>query len=76
MAELRTHLATERAGLGTLHLRDGAPQFYPNHHETHSILSSGAPPKELRLDCSYSQIPAFDDYLHADPEYSIDGYLS
>jgi len=35
-----------------------------------------APPKDLRLDSSCSQIPAFDDYLHGDPEYSIDGYLS
>jgi hypothetical protein len=35
-----------------------------------------APPKELRLDCSYSQIPAFDDSLHADPEYSNGDYLS
>ena len=35
-----------------------------------------APPKDLRLDSSCSQIPAFDDYLHGDPEYSIDGYIS
>jgi hypothetical protein len=27
MVEMGTHLATERAGLVTLHLRDGAPQF-------------------------------------------------
>jgi hypothetical protein len=30
MVELGTHLATERAGLVTLHLRASAPEFYPN----------------------------------------------
>ena len=35
-----------------------------------------APPKEFRLDCSYSQAPAFDDSVRADPEYSVDAYLS
>ena len=29
MVELRTHLATERAGLETLHLRVRAPVLYP-----------------------------------------------
>ena len=27
-----THLATERAGLVTLHLTDGAPDFYPSEN--------------------------------------------
>jgi hypothetical protein len=35
-----------------------------------------APSKELELDCLYSQVLAFDDYLHADPEYSSNNYLS
>ena len=35
-----------------------------------------APPKKFRLNYSYSQVPAFDDSLHADPEYSVDAYLS
>jgi hypothetical protein len=30
MVEMRTHLATERAGMVTLHLKLGAPEFYPN----------------------------------------------
>jgi hypothetical protein len=30
MVEMRTHLATERAGVVTLHLKAGAPEFYPN----------------------------------------------
>jgi hypothetical protein len=30
MVELGTHLATERAGLVTLHLQVRAPQFYPD----------------------------------------------
>ena len=38
MVEMGTHLATERAGLVTLHLRDGAPQFYPNHQTSHHVL--------------------------------------
>ena len=39
MVEMGTHLATERAGLVTLHLRDGAPQFYPNHRKHTPFLS-------------------------------------
>jgi hypothetical protein len=35
-----------------------------------------APPKGLRLDYSSSQLPAVDDSLHADLEYSVDTYLS
>ena len=31
-----------------------------------SKVPPDAPPKELRLDCSYSQVPASDEYLHAD----------
>ena len=30
MVEMRSHLATERAGLVTLHLQADAPEFYPN----------------------------------------------
>jgi serine/threonine protein kinase len=30
MVEMRPHLATERAGVVTLHLKAGAPEFYPN----------------------------------------------
>src|SRR5215471_4123285 len=30
MVEMRSHLATERAGVVTLHLKAGAPEFYPN----------------------------------------------
>ncbi len=30
MGELGTHLATERAGVVTLHLRESAPQLYPD----------------------------------------------
>jgi hypothetical protein len=30
LVEMGTHLATERAGLVTLHLTDGAPDFYPS----------------------------------------------
>jgi hypothetical protein len=33
MVELGTHLATERAGLVTLHLRASAPELYPNNEE-------------------------------------------
>jgi hypothetical protein len=35
-----------------------------------------APPKKFQLDYSYSQVPAFDDSVHGDPEYSNDAYLS
>jgi len=31
LVELRTHLATERAGMVTLHLTVGAPELYPDH---------------------------------------------
>jgi len=30
LVEMGTHLATERAGLVTLHLTVGAPDFYPS----------------------------------------------
>ena len=30
LVEMGTHLATERAGLVTLHLTAGAPDFYPS----------------------------------------------
>jgi hypothetical protein len=30
MVEMRSHLATARAGVVTLHLKAGAPEFYPN----------------------------------------------
>ncbi len=33
-------------------------------------------PRALLLDDSYSQIPVSDDYLHTDPDYSVDDYLS
>ena len=35
-----------------------------------------APPKDFWLDSPYSQVPDSDDYLHTDPDYSIDDYLS
>jgi len=34
LVEMGTHLATERAGLVTLHLTDGAPDFYPSERES------------------------------------------
>lgn len=33
MAEMRTHSATERAGLVTLRLKTGAPELYPDQVE-------------------------------------------
>ena len=30
LVEMCSHLATERAGMGTLHLTVGAPELYPN----------------------------------------------
>jgi hypothetical protein len=30
LVEMCSHLATERAGMGTLHLTVGASEFYPN----------------------------------------------
>jgi hypothetical protein len=30
MVEMRSHLATERVGVVTLHLKADAPEFYPN----------------------------------------------
>ena len=35
-----------------------------------------APPRDLWLDSPYSQVPDSDDYLHTDPEYCVDDYLS
>jgi hypothetical protein len=35
-----------------------------------------APPKDFWLDSPYSQVPDSEDYLHADPEYTVDDYLS
>ena len=32
MGELGTHLATERAGVVTLHLRESAPQLYADYN--------------------------------------------
>ena len=43
MAELGTHSATERAGLETLRLNVGVPQFYPDptgKESCESILAS------------------------------------
>jgi hypothetical protein len=31
--------------------------------------------QDCRLDYSYRQIPAFDDSVRGDPEYSVDAYL-
>ena len=31
LVEMGTHLATERAGMVTLHLTVGAPELYPDH---------------------------------------------
>ena len=35
-----------------------------------------APPKDFWFDSPYSQVPDSDDYLHTDPEYSVNDYLS
>ena len=35
LVELRTHLATERAGMVTLHLTVGAPELYPDLKRTY-----------------------------------------
>ena len=35
-----------------------------------------APPRDLWLSSPYSQVPDSDDYLHTDPEYCVDDYLS
>ena len=35
-----------------------------------------APPRDLWLDSPYSQAPDSEDYLHTDPEYTVDDYLS
>jgi len=35
-----------------------------------------APPRYLWLNSPYSQVPDSDDYLHTDPEYCVDDYLS
>jgi len=40
LVEMGTHLATERAGLVTLHLTVGAPEFYPSEQVTHVGLES------------------------------------
>ena len=32
LVEMCSHLATERAGMGTLHLTVGAPELYPNRY--------------------------------------------
>jgi hypothetical protein len=32
MGELGTHLATERAGVVTLHLRETTPRLYPDYN--------------------------------------------
>jgi len=34
-----------------------------------------APRKDFWFDSPYSQVPDSEDYLHADPEYSVDEYL-
>ena len=34
LVEMGTHLATERAGMVTLHLTVGAPELYPNQGHT------------------------------------------
>ena len=34
-----------------------------------------APPKDFWFDSPYSQVPDSDDYLHTDPDYSVDDYL-
>ena len=33
LVEMCSHLATERAGMGTLHLTVGAPELYPNYRQ-------------------------------------------
>jgi len=63
----------------SVHRRAGSYQKDPHHLGLYLERSKAfprAPPKDLRLDCSYRQVPASDDSLHGDPEYSIDGYLS
>jgi hypothetical protein len=44
MAELGTHLATERAGLGTLRLRTRASQIYPDNRTSGSVGALGGTP--------------------------------
>ncbi|UCG12177.1 MAG: hypothetical protein JSU72_17000 [Deltaproteobacteria bacterium] len=34
-----------------------------------------APPRDLCLDSPYTQVPDSEDYLHKDPEYTVDDYL-
>jgi hypothetical protein len=41
-----------------------------------STRPARATPKAPRIDDSYSQIPVSDDYLHTDPDYSVDDYFS
>ena len=35
-----------------------------------------APPRDLWLDSPYSKVLDSEDYLHTDPEYTVDDYLS
>jgi len=37
---------------------------------------ANAPPRELEIDYSDSQVPLFEEYVYKDPDYSIDTYLS
>jgi hypothetical protein len=55
MVEMRSHLATERAGVVTLHLKAGAPEFYPNR----------ALDTKLEREVAVTVLPAA---LAADPE--------
>jgi hypothetical protein len=42
----------------------------------HSRPPPRAPPRDLWLDSPYSQVPDSEDYLHTDPDYSVDDYFS
>ena len=52
MVELCTHFATERAGMVTLHLKAGAPEFYPDcptaRHGRDKIRRDRRPPPARR----------------------------
>ena len=43
LVEMCSHLATERAGMGTLYLTVGASELYPNHVHAHPPASPICP---------------------------------
>jgi ribosomal protein L32 len=48
LVEMCSHLATERAGMGTLHLTVGASEFYPNGTKAKAGHSQGGPGADPR----------------------------